>query len=262
MQVMRDADLASGRRQPLRALAAQGLGLVVSLALAWGVPGWFPGWWQLALLQGIVAALSSRVLQQPPWWWPMHLLFLPAVLGALALQLPSGIYLGVFMLLALVFWGTVQGDVPLFLSSPTVAAALAELAEQERAGMCADLGAGVGSVVVPLAQRLPLVAIEAWERAPLPWAIAEWRCRRVPNVAVRRASFWNCHFARYDLVFAFLSPAVMPALGEKIRREMRPGSLFVSSSFAVPGWIPEAVQNLDDRRGTLLYCYRIEGATP
>lgn len=255
-------DLAPGRRQTLRALTAQGVGLLACLALARAWPGVFSEVWRLALLQGIIAALCSRALQQPPWWWPMHLLFLPAVLGALALQLPSGIYLGVFMLLALVFWGTVQGDVPLFLSSPAVAATLAELAEQERAGMCADLGAGVGSVVVPLAQRLPLVAIEAWERAPLPWAIAEWRCRRVPNVAVRRANFWSCHFARYDLVFAFLSPAVMPALGEKIRREMRPGSLFVSSSFPVPDWVPETVRRLDDRRGTVLYCYRIEGATP
>lgn len=262
MKTLRDRILELGCRQPLRALAAQGLGLIVSLALAWGVPAVFSELWRLVLLQGIVAVLCSRALQQPPWWWPMHLLFLPALLGALALQLPSGIYLGVFLLLALVFWGTVQGDVPLFLSSPAVAAAVAELAEQERAGLCADLGAGVGSVVVPLAQRLPLVAIEAWERAPLPWAIAEWRCRKVPNVAVRRASFWSCHFARYDLVFAFLSPAVMPALGEKIRREMRPGSLFVSSSFPLPEWVPETVRNLDDRRGTRLYCYRIEGATP
>lgn len=247
--------------QPLRALAAQLLGLFLAGLLAWRWPALFAGGWRLAALQGLAAALASRLLRQPPWWQPMHLLFAPALVGALALQLPSGFYLAVFVLLALVFWGTVQGDVPLFLSSPAVAEALARLAVRERAGLCADLGAGLGSVVQPLAQAQPLLAIEAWERAPLPWAVAAWRCRRVPNVAVRRASFWDCHLGRYDLVFAFLSPAAMPALGEKIRREMRPGALFVSSSFVLPEWSPEQVITLEDTGGTRLYCYRIEEAS-
>lgn len=254
------APLPAGR-QSLRALLAQLLGLGVALALAWSLPTLFAGSWRLVIAQGFAAALCSRLLRQPTWWQPMHLLFAPALLGALALQLPSGIYLAAFVLLALVFWGTVQGDVPLFLSSPEVAQALAGLAERERAGLCADLGAGVGSLVLPLAQAQPLLAIEAWERAPLPWAVVAWRARRTPNLAVRRESFWTCHLGRYDLVFAFLSPAVMPALGEKIRREMRPGSLFVSSSFALPDWPPDEELEVDDARGTRLYCYRIEKGT-
>lgn len=240
-----------------RAVAAQLLGLSFALIFAHWMPDWLHGAWRVVPLQALAAAAVSRLLRQPTWWLPVHLLFLPAVVGALALQLPSGFYLAIFVLLALVFWGTVKGDVPLFLSSPAVAVAVAELAEQERAGIVADLGAGVGSVVVPLARQLPMLAIEAWERAPLPWAIAAWRCRRAPNVAVRRASFWNCHLARYDMVFAFLSPLAMPALGEKIRREMRPGTLFVSSSFPVPGWQAESVRKVEGRRATVLYCYRI-----
>lgn len=241
-----------------RAVAAQLLGLALALGLSGFLPDWLHGAWRVVPLQALAAAAVSRLLRQPTWWLPVHLLFLPAVVGALALQLPSGFYLGVFALLALVFWGTVKGDVPLFLSSSAVAVAVAELAKRERAGMVADLGAGIGSVMVPLARQLPMLAIEAWERAPLPWAVAAWRCRRVLNVAVRRASFWSCHLARYDLVFAFLSPLAMPALGEKIRREMRPGTLFVSSSFPVPGWQAESVLNMEDRRATVLYCYRIE----
>lgn len=247
----------SAARQPLRALAAQVLGLGIALTLAWSLPLLFAGW-RVALVQGLAAALCSRLLRQPAWWLPMHLLFAPALLGALAMQLPSWIYLALFVLLALVYWGTVQGDVPLFLSPPEVAQALARLAERERAGMFADLGAGVGSVVLPLSRQRPLLAIDAWERAPLPWAVAAWRCRRAPNVAVRRASFWESRLARYDLVFAFLSPAVMPALGEKVDREMCPGAWFVSSSFALPERLPDEVIEVGDARGTRLYCYRIK----
>ena len=174
----------------------------------------------------------------------------------LTLQLPSGLYLLVVLLLALVFWGTVKGDVPLFLSSTAVADAVAALVDKENAGAFADLGAGVGSVAVPLAQQRAM-AVDAWESAPLPWLIAAWRCRTLSNASVKRASLWGCDLGRYDVVFAFLSPAVMAELGGKIRREMRPGSLFISSSFPIPAWQPESVVQIEDRRRTKLFCYRI-----
>lgn len=245
--------------QLLRFLFAQALGLVMAVVVAWLLPAPMPGVWGAVLIQGMAAAGFSRALRQPVWWIPIHLLFVPAILGALALHLPSELYLAAFVLFALVFWGTVKGDVPLFLSSPAVAEAVAGIAGQERAERVAELGAGVGSVAIPLAQRLPHLAVEAWERAPLPWAIIAWRSRKLPNLAVYRGSFWDCDLSVHDLVFAFLSPNPMPELGEKIRREMRPGSLFVSSSFPVPGWEPESVRELKDRRGTVLYCYRIGG---
>jgi hypothetical protein len=230
--------------------------LAVTLTLAWTSPALFHGAWRLALIQGVAAALCSCLLRQPYWWLPIHLLFLPAAIVLLALQLPSWLYLLSALLLALVFWGTVKGDVPLFLSSPAVADALTAIVDRENAGTFADLGAGVGSVAVPLAQRRT-IRVDAWERAPLPWLIAASRCRKLANTAVKRASLWRCELAGYDVVFAFLSPAVMDELGEKVRREMRPGSLFVSSSFPVPDWQPESVIELEDRRRTKLFCYRI-----
>jgi hypothetical protein len=232
------------------------LGLAFAIALAWMSPALFHGSWRLALMQGAAAALWSRVLRQPYWWAPIHLLFLPAAIALLTLQLPSWLYLLIVLLLTLVFWGTVKGDVPLFLSSDAVADALAAIVDRENAGAFADLGAGVGSVAVPLAQHRAMI-VDAWERAPLPWLIIAWRCRKLPNADVKRESLWGCDLARYDVAFAFLSPAVMAELGEKVRREMRLGSLFISSSFPIPDWQPESVVQIEDRRGTKLYCYRV-----
>lgn len=158
--------------------------------------------------------------------------------------------------MALVFWGTVKGDVPLFLSSTAVATAVADIVDREKATAFADLGAGVGSVAVPLAQHRRLI-VDAWEYAPLPWLITAWRCRKLPNATVKRASLWNCNLARYEVVFAFLSPLVMVKLGEKIIDEMPSGSLFISSSFPIPNWEPESIINIKDRRKTILFCYRI-----
>ncbi len=230
--------------------------MALAIALAWMLPLVFHGAWRLALAQGVAAALWSGVLRQPYWWAPIHLLFLPAAIALLTLQLPSWLYLLVVLLLALVFWGTVKGDVPLFLSSPAVADALAAIVDRENAGTFADLGAGVGSVAVPLAQRLA-IKVDAWEYAPLPWLITAWRCRKLPNADVKRDSLWGCDLGSYDVVFAFLSPVVMEKLGGKVRREMHPGSLFVSSSFPVPDWQPESVVQIEDRRGVKLFCYRV-----
>lgn len=239
-----------------KALAAQVLGLTFAIVLAWMSPALFHGAWRLALVQGALAALWSVVLRQPYWWAPIHLLFLPAAIALLTLQLPSWLYLLIVLLLALVFWGTVKGDVPLFLSSTAVADAVATIVDRENVAAFADLGAGVGSVAVPLAQHRAL-RVDAWEYAPLPWLITAWRCRKLPNATAKRESLWGCDLGRYDVVFAFLSPAVMVELGDKVRREMHPGSLFISSSFPIPDWQPESIVDIEDSRRTKLFCYRI-----
>jgi hypothetical protein len=240
----------------VKALVAQTLGLAVALLLAWFLPTLFNGAWRLALVQGFAAAFCGLLLRQPNWWFPIHLLFLPMAIAMLTLQLPSWLYLFFVLLLVLVYWGTVKGDVPLFLSSAGVAEAVANIAERENASTFADLGAGTGSIAVPLARRRSM-RIDAWERAPLPWLVCRWRCRKQSNVIVRRASFWSSDLAGYGVVFAFLSPAVMIELGDKVRRQMRPGSLFISSSFPVPAWQPESIIQIEDRRRTRLFCYRV-----
>lgn len=246
------------RRQPMLSLLAQGMGIAATAVLHWVMPQVLAGMWTLAITQGFMAVMASKLLKQPRWWQPMHLLFLPAILAATTLELPSVVYLGAFAVLTLVFWGTAGGDVPLFLSSRSVALALAEIADDERARRLVDLGAGVGSVVVPLAKHFPLLQVEAWERAPIPWAITAWRGRNLDNLHLHRRSLWECPLAEYDVVFAFLSPAVMQEIGDKVRQEMRPGALFVSSAFPVPGWQPEVQVDIEDRQATVLYCYRIK----
>ena len=209
------------------------------------------------LLQAFTAACLSSLWRQAIWWRVIHLVFLPAVVAMLALNIPSWLYLLIFILLTLVFWGTVKGDVPLFLSSTAVSDALHNILVQEKAVSFADIGAGIGTVVAPLALKSPNLRILALERAPIPWLLAHWRCRHLPNVEVRYGSLWESNFAASQVIFAFLSPAVMVRVGAKVQSEMASGCLFISSSFPVPNWTPEAVIKIKDKRGTELYCYRI-----
>ena len=97
------------------------------------------------------------------------------------------------------------------------------------------------------------------ELAPLPAAISKLRAVIVSgrNCHISWGSFWKRSLADYDVVFAFLSPVPMPALWDKARAEMRAGSLFVSSTFAVPGQAPERVIDVSDRKRARLHVYRM-----
>lgn len=239
----------------LKALACQLLAMILVLMFSHGL---LPlSLWVGLGAQAVLAAGLSRLIKQAVWWQWIHLGFAPAAVAGLSLHVASWVYLAALLILTLVFWGTLKGDVPLFLSSPAVSFALADLLERQQAVSCVDIGAGIGTVVVPLADALPTVSVAAWEKAPLPWLIAAWRCRHRRNVQVLRRSLWDCDLGEYDLVFAFLSPLVMSRLAEKARQEMRPGSLLVSSSFPIIEWSPEQVLTLADRRQTQLFCYRL-----
>ena len=74
-----------------------------------------------------------------------------------------------------------------------------------------------------------------------------------------RQDLWQCDLAAHDIVYAFLSPVPMAALWRKAVAEMRPGTLFVSNTFAVPGVAPdEIVEGAGGRRA--LYVWRMRGA--
>jgi hypothetical protein len=247
-------------KQLLKALLAQLLAISMLVVFKTDLlhSGLSPGY--LLAFQGLSAALFSWLLAQPLWWRLLHVFFLPIVVLLLVLNLPAWFYLLVFLILTLIFWGTVAGDVPLFLSSSCVAQSLTQIIADENAKNFAEIGAGIATVVVPVAKKLPNLTVLALERAPLPWLIAYFRCCKLNNVELRLKSFWHMNLHDCDVVFAFLSPAIMTQLAEKLEREMRVGSLFVSSSFPILEWRPENIIQLPDRQKTRLFCYRITQA--
>jgi hypothetical protein len=208
-------------------------------------------------LQPVLAAIMSRLFRQPIWWLPIHLLFVPAVWLFLKFQIDGWIYLSAFLISLAVFWGTFKGDVPLFLSSDEVSNALATIVKRQRANNLIDLGAGIGSAVIPLARQMPKLEITAVERAPLPWLILLWRCRRFSNIKVLRQNLWDTALTDYDTVFLFLSPLAMPRMQDKCLQEMRTKCLVISSSFEMPIWPAESILQIKDAKHTRLYCYRL-----
>lgn len=247
---------SSGGAPVWRATAAQLLALVlVSIAS----PG-DPGAW-VSLSQGAVAASMGWLLRLAWWWIPINLLFPPAVSTAAALALPPWLFLGIFLGLAGVYWTSYRTQVPLFLSSAGTIDALAGLLPADRAFRFVDLGCGTGTVLARLCRRFPLASFTGVELAPLPFAIGWLRSlMNARRYRMSRQDLWQCDLASQDVVYAFLSPVPMAELWRKARTEMRPGTLFVSNTFAVPGVAPDAVlERAGGRRP--LYVWRMRGAS-
>ncbi|WP_300452312.1 class I SAM-dependent methyltransferase [Accumulibacter sp.] len=245
---------------PRRQLALQLAAALAVLSLAWpyyGMRNEELPWPGTALAIGGVALLLASFTRQPWWWRLIHLFFAPLAWGVAGLAIDPGWFLLLFIALLLVYRGALTGQVPLYLSNRPTALALAELTAERPALRFLDLGAGIGSVLRPLAGKRPDASFTGVENAPATWLIGRLLTAGLANCDWRWGDFWRTDLASFDVVYAFLSPAPMAALWEKVQREMRPGSLFVSNSFPVPGVEASREIELADARQTRLYCYRV-----
>ena len=216
--------------------------------------------WRLALISGALAALFTRVAGLERWWQLMQLLFAPAAVLLLGLELRPWLFLALFLALLLVYWSTFRTRVPLYLSGPRVWQAVQSLLPPplpEKTPRVIDLGSGLGGLLLFLATSRADAEFHGVELAPLPLLVSRSRIalRRQRNCRVHWGSYWPLHLGDYDVVFAFLSPVPMSELWRKARREMRSGSLFISSSFEVPGQSATRVIAIDDARGTRLHVW-------
>lgn len=211
----------------------------------------------LALLCGTLAAALSRFAGLARWWLFIQFAFAPALVLMLALNIPPAVFLAAFLIMLVVYWSTFRTQVPLYLSSNKVWRALETQLPAERRFDFIDLGSGIGGVLTYLAQTHPLGRYHGVESAPLPfvWSWLRIKAGGHTQCRVHWGSLWDCDLADYDVVFAYLSPVPMDALWNKAKREMHPGSLFISNTFAVSDHQPLASVTVDDLHHSTLYIW-------
>lgn len=244
---------------PLRQLGLQLAATILILSLAWPyhlvtrVP---LDWESTGYLIGI-AAFALATWGRLPWWWRLiHLVFAPAAVAVARLGIDPGWFLAASMLLLLTYRGALTGQIPLFLSGDDAREALLRIARERNARCVVDLGAGIGSLLVPLARDAPDIHWVGIENSPIPWLIARLRAAFLPNCEIRYGDFWNVDLGPFPLVYAFLSPAPMAKLWDKARAELGADAELISNSFPIPEL--EADEVIDAGAYTL---YRYRGPT-
>jgi SAM-dependent methyltransferase len=239
-------------RLPLAHIAAIYL---ISVPLAWFVtPDGMP--WN-ASVAGLAVGLSW-LTGLAPWWLAINAIFVPGLTFALSLEISPLWALAAFVALMLVYGAIWKSRVPLFFSSGRAQDALAALLPKTPHKLL-DVGCGDARVLTRLAASRPDSRYDGVEQAFLPWLIGRLRTRvSKGQCGVRRADLWALDFGAYDVVYAYLSPAVMPELWTKALREMRPGALLVSA-FPVPGVRADESLDVGDAMRTQLHVWRMAG---
>ncbi len=200
------------------------------------------------LLQAVVATVYSYWAGMAKWWRWIHFFFPVTVWLMSGLQLPNSVYLVGFVITLALYWTTFRTQVPFYPSRPAIWRQVAAVIPQGRPLRVVDIGSGLGDLSMYLAQLRPDCLIEGVEIAPLPWIISKLRAKLKQSRAVFRMEDYHAlNFADYDVIFAYLSPAAMPALWEKAKSEMCVGSLLISYEFDIEGVLPTEVIESDGR---------------
>lgn len=107
-----------------------------------------------------------------------------------------------------------------------------------------DLGSGDGRVLIHFARRG--FAAHGYEINPIlvHWSRLAIRLAGCQDKAlVHWQSLWTADLAGFDAVIIYGFPHIMKSLGEKLKKEVRPGVPILSNNYAIPGWKPVSVDS-------------------
>lgn len=151
------------------------------------------------------------------------------------LDLPSLVLLLVVfsLCLSLIVFQAITGVPPMSSSSPEAAdvVALLKQASLPNQAIVYELGSGWGSLVMALARAFPDAQIHGIEASPLPYWVARFRTRRMPNVFLQRRNFYACDLRDAHAVTCYLMIKPMPKLAAHLDRMLKPGTPVVSLTF-------------------------------
>lgn len=213
----------------------------------------------LAFFAGVLAVIAGRLMHLGKAWLVLTAIATPALVLVPVYRPPTWLFPMIALVLAGFYINGVREKVPLYLSNSITEQALADLFRKTGGGTFIDLGCGLGGVIDRVSKELPEARVIGVETAPLSF-LASWlriNGQGRANARVLYQSTWHADVGDADVVYAFLSPAPMAKLYDKLKSEMKPGSLFISNSFAVPEREPDEVIPVDDGRQTQLLVWRM-----
>lgn len=163
-----------------------------------------------------------------------------------------------WILLSIVIWSYRLGITPTPTSSKAKRCLLKALPDKLE-GKILELGSGWGTLAVPLAKTYKNCSVIGYEISPLPFFVSWVRVRfsGVSNLKLLRQDFFKVDMSDASLIVCYLYPGAMRKLKEKFEKELKPGTYVISNTFAIPGWQPISVHEVNDLYRTKIYVYRI-----
>lgn len=211
----------------------------------------------LLFLHACFAALAAFLLKFDWWWVPIQFFFPLAAYFLSHLAISPYFYLVVLVIFSALFWSTYRTQVPYFPSCPQLSGAVLQAIAAIDNVVFVDIGSGMGGLLIDLSLKKEAGKFIGIEIAPLPWAVSVIRgFFRRSGIEFKFGDFYRLDFSKFDVVFCYLSPAAMNTVWEKVKLEMKPGSLFLSYEFIVP-LVPPDISIQIENQDEYLYGWRI-----
>lgn len=212
-----------------------------------------------AIASVVVSVSGSSFLQLSPSWRIMNGFIPLATLATLTLEIPSWLFLAPLLTLGCIYAPAFWTRVPYYPTSrETYPMILAEL-PIDRPFTFIDIGCGLGDLLIFLQRHRPQGSFYGTEIGILPFLISRTKAilRAPDRVTIYFRDLRSLDLSTFEYVYAFLSPAAMDSVWEKVRRELPPGATFITNSFKVQSTESYAVP-VKDQRGTTLFVHKME----
>ena len=158
-----------------------------------------------------------------------------------------------------IIFHTIKNGISPMPSSWKAGKAVAQLlAGEMETGSIAELGSGWGTMLPAVTSRLPLCTITGYENSPVPYLFSRLLLFFMGRKGTRIifSSFYDTNLSSHSAVICYLYPGAMEKLKSKFEKELMEGSIVISNTFAVPGWVPEKTIIINDLYRTPVYLYR------
>ena len=117
-----------------------------------------------------------------------------------------------------------------------------KLAKIKKGDKVADLGSGVGTIVIKLARNPLVKEAHGYEINPFFVWISRKRIRRLgleKKAFIHQKNFMKADFSKYNVIFIFQIWYVMNWLESKLKKSMKKGSKVVSNTWKFKNWKPK-----------------------
>jgi SAM-dependent methyltransferase len=213
------------------------------------------------LLAGIAALVGwgfASFLRLPTLWRIFNAILLPIAGAGQLFIVPGWVYLACAGAALFLYLPTIWSRVPYYPTSQAMYAAVLQELPADQPVRFIDLGCGFGGLLCYLARQRPDSTFVGVELSPMAYLIALARVKLsgARNVSIQFRDLWRLPLAEFSVVYAFLAPPPMAAVWQKASKELRPGSLFLVNSFAVPGVKAHEIP-VAGKRQVSLYRYQV-----
>jgi trans-aconitate methyltransferase len=133
-----------------------------------------------------------------------------------------------------------------FVSHQGVVDALSGVIRREKLenGTFYDLGSCRGSFAKNMAKAFPTLNVRGIDNSRIRTVCAKAGGIFLKNLIFVKGDIFGANVSSADIVYLYLPQELLPALQEKLQKELKPGSLVISASVSFPSWQPAQVYDL------------------